>query len=128
MIRRPPRSTRTDTLFPYTTLFRSGYIPRDMLPNMPRKTLTTTLALREEIVLTRKQKLQRYLSVVMESPQAQCNRHMLSFLGVVNSARHESTQYRSDVPRSVIHVSKVRQELRWGDIVLFKRSEEHTSE
>src|SRR3546814_9523942 len=30
MIRRPPRSTRTDTLFPYTTLFRSldGYTPR----------------------------------------------------------------------------------------------------
>src|SRR3546814_3581415 len=25
MIRRPPRSTRTDTLFPYTTLFRSTY-------------------------------------------------------------------------------------------------------
>src|SRR3546814_20749837 len=25
MIRRPPRSTRTDTLFPYTTLFRSGF-------------------------------------------------------------------------------------------------------
>src|SRR3546814_5283928 len=25
MIRRPPRSTRTDTLFPYTTLFRSLY-------------------------------------------------------------------------------------------------------
>src|SRR3546814_20397826 len=24
MIRRPPRSTRTDTLFPYTTLFRQG--------------------------------------------------------------------------------------------------------
>src|SRR3546814_10979407 len=27
MIRRPPRSTRTDTLFPYTTLFRSLVIP-----------------------------------------------------------------------------------------------------
>src|SRR3546814_760682 len=26
MIRRPPRSTRTDTLFPYTTLFRSGFM------------------------------------------------------------------------------------------------------
>src|SRR3546814_6201684 len=26
MIRRPPRSTRTDTLFPYTTLFRSAQI------------------------------------------------------------------------------------------------------
>src|SRR3546814_4922572 len=27
MIRRPPRSTRTDTLFPYTTLFRSVHLP-----------------------------------------------------------------------------------------------------
>src|SRR3546814_14448411 len=27
MIRRPPRSTRTDTLFPYTTLFRSWNMP-----------------------------------------------------------------------------------------------------
>src|SRR3546814_5250385 len=30
MIRRPPRSTRTDTLFPYTTLFRSGAIVSDV--------------------------------------------------------------------------------------------------
>src|SRR3546814_5391745 len=31
MIRRPPRSTRTDTLFPYTTLFRSAIssVPED---------------------------------------------------------------------------------------------------
>src|SRR3546814_16221517 len=28
MIRRPPRSTRTDTLFPYTTLFRSDFSRR----------------------------------------------------------------------------------------------------
>src|SRR3546814_7911166 len=33
MIRRPPRSTRTDTLFPYTTLFRSPLQPvGDRLP------------------------------------------------------------------------------------------------
>src|SRR3546814_11078468 len=31
MIRRPPRSTRTDTLFPYTTLFRSIL---DLLPSL----------------------------------------------------------------------------------------------
>src|SRR3546814_14174777 len=31
MIRRPPRSTRTDTLFPYTTLFRS--LPRGAARN-----------------------------------------------------------------------------------------------
>src|SRR3546814_19591573 len=29
MIRRPPRSTRTDTLFPYTTLFRSVTLADD---------------------------------------------------------------------------------------------------
>src|SRR3546814_13437291 len=29
MIRRPPRSTRTDTLFPYTTLFRSDQLRQD---------------------------------------------------------------------------------------------------
>src|SRR3546814_2881433 len=29
MIRRPPRSTRTDTLLPYTTLFRSGTVEAD---------------------------------------------------------------------------------------------------
>src|SRR3546814_2184182 len=29
MIRRPPRSTRTDTLFPYTTLFRSLVVDAD---------------------------------------------------------------------------------------------------
>src|SRR3546814_2983018 len=31
MIRRPPRSTRTDTLFPYTTLFRSQKARRQQL-------------------------------------------------------------------------------------------------
>src|SRR3546814_13997504 len=30
MIRRPPRSTRTDTLFPYTTLFRSSVLSREL--------------------------------------------------------------------------------------------------
>src|SRR3546814_12728582 len=30
MIRRPPRSTRTDTLFPYTTLFRSRVVAEDL--------------------------------------------------------------------------------------------------
>src|SRR3546814_15324058 len=37
MIRRPPRSTRTDTLFPYTTLFRSleRVVQGDFLPPRP---------------------------------------------------------------------------------------------
>src|SRR3546814_21058533 len=44
MIRRPPRSTRTDTLFPYTTLFRSRFcganvaqaVARDILYEVQR--------------------------------------------------------------------------------------------
>src|SRR3546814_6659071 len=36
MIRRPPRSTRTDTLFPYTTLFRSRR-PGDALAGLHRR-------------------------------------------------------------------------------------------
>src|SRR3546814_17261826 len=35
MIRRPPRSTRTDTLFPYTTLFRSDRIADGALDAVP---------------------------------------------------------------------------------------------
>src|SRR3546814_20593532 len=37
MIRRPPRSKRTDTLFPYTTLFRSPLFPRG--PGLGLRTL-----------------------------------------------------------------------------------------
>src|SRR3546814_10173392 len=36
MIRRPPRSTRTDTLFPYTTLFRSNFDVRIDRPGRRR--------------------------------------------------------------------------------------------
>src|SRR3546814_1039668 len=35
MIRRPPRSTRTDTLFPYTTLFRSWGANMDYQTGIP---------------------------------------------------------------------------------------------
>src|SRR3546814_18596884 len=37
MIRRPPGSTRTDTLFPYTTLFRSHHPPARRLGRDPRR-------------------------------------------------------------------------------------------
>src|SRR3546814_6594433 len=44
MIRRPPRSTRTDTLFPYTTLFRSYskiYVIRRLDPRISLHALPT---------------------------------------------------------------------------------------
>src|SRR3546814_16292779 len=48
MIRRPPRSTRTDTLFPYTTLFRSGEAPRTEDP--PPRPIDELLAELDELV------------------------------------------------------------------------------
>src|SRR3546814_10919734 len=49
MIRRPPRSTRTDTLFPYTTLFRSSrcnQAPASPVPGLSCFTLLQTFSLR----------------------------------------------------------------------------------
>src|SRR3546814_15555338 len=43
MIRRPPRSTRTDTLFPYTTLFRSLDVISESINNPIRLTLGWTM-------------------------------------------------------------------------------------
>src|SRR3546814_1597245 len=39
MIRRPPRSTRTDTLFPYATLFRSSPEPAEGQAARPNETM-----------------------------------------------------------------------------------------
>src|SRR3546814_3128076 len=40
MIRRPPRSTRTDTLFPYTTLFRSHHQVRHLFLQRQHQEIT----------------------------------------------------------------------------------------
>src|SRR3546814_11938417 len=52
MIRRPPRSTRTDTLFPYTTLFRSigaELVAAFLHGEKGRRTLATTFRKRIEL-------------------------------------------------------------------------------
>src|SRR3546814_17205842 len=59
MIRRPPRSTRTDTLFPYTTLFRSVAgarrglcLPLDLHPVAARRDIDAEAVLdRDEVAV-----------------------------------------------------------------------------
>src|SRR3546814_3602215 len=46
MIRRPPRSTRTDTLFPYTTLFRSAQVA----PTTPAPSADSLATLRVRVI------------------------------------------------------------------------------
>src|SRR3546814_4986261 len=48
MIRRPPRSTRTDTLFPYTTLFRSARPLRE-IEHLQERRLARTRGAGQEI-------------------------------------------------------------------------------
>src|SRR3546814_6062454 len=52
MIRRPPRSTRTDTLFPYTTLFRSLILSflRHLDETAAERTLDEALPWRERFI------------------------------------------------------------------------------
>src|SRR3546814_17038760 len=50
MIRRPPRSTRTDTLFPYTTLFRSTAVGRRIVDALELLPLEARDADHEEFV------------------------------------------------------------------------------
>src|SRR3546814_2235856 len=52
MIRRPPRSTRTDTLFPYTTLFRSAAaLYRAGASHAVPETLESSLQLSEAVLV-----------------------------------------------------------------------------
>src|SRR3546814_1281364 len=55
MIRRPPRSTRTDTLFPYTTLFRSPSVLDAIaatLPDIHRYPDPSGMALKQALATT----------------------------------------------------------------------------
>src|SRR3546814_10461989 len=52
MIRRPPRSTRTDTLFPYTTLFRSDQV-RVAIVSANLRDIDLSAAVREVEQITR---------------------------------------------------------------------------
>src|SRR3546814_8371436 len=49
MRRRPPRSTRTDTLFPYTTLFRSEAVGDYLFPWRGNLLSTITLLMRRDL-------------------------------------------------------------------------------
>src|SRR3546814_10389236 len=52
MIRRPPRSTRTDTLFPYTTLFRSTDTDHELLTLVTQAVATEFPATMQDFALS----------------------------------------------------------------------------
>src|SRR3546814_2448423 len=120
MIRRPPRPTRTDTLFPYTTLFRSRYLPQWPL----RKEITASSRQQPKLdnALKDSQALRRRFSAVSkDAPQARMTSSLLVAarhrrrVGAVLQQRRAAVGRRDDAA---------------GDHHLdaLLRSEEHTSE
>src|SRR3546814_3047658 len=63
MIRRPPRSTRTDTLFPYTTLFRSDALRPPPLGRDQPLVLIETQRARRDLELGRKIRNREMLAI-----------------------------------------------------------------
>src|SRR3546814_3961440 len=106
MIRRPPRSTRTDTLFPYTTLFRSLRGEQQ-------------IACGNEVMHVRAEQ------------HRQTKRRR--FQHVVAADRHQRTTDKCDIGRGEVREqfphAVAKQDLRvdHGDVTI-ERSEEHTSE
>src|SRR3546814_5469908 len=78
MIRRPPRSTRTDTLFPYTTLFRS--------PPLPAPAVSTTWSI-SAAASERLSASRRVPTATGVCPLRRCSR---SLLGIARSEEHTS--------------------------------------
>src|SRR3546814_15507979 len=92
MIRRPPRSTRTDTLFPYTTLFRSidAYLDR----HRERQIARHLPAQLEQPALTRLDQPGQFrlIEIDVEEPFVILTRHLIDDL---EKADRKSTRLNS---------------------------------
>src|SRR3546814_8681056 len=104
MIRRPPRSTRTDTLFPYTTLFRSHRGPVSKLFRPPRRTLRKIFCRRDDRSVGRIRDIGRDQRAEADLPAANVTRDA--------AARLEQTFEPEQVVRSEEHTSELQSLMR----------------
>src|SRR3546814_14233242 len=98
MIRRPPRSTRTDTLFPYTTLFRSHGFDVKILRQVIRlrKLDRAELAEQESLLQVYMDALGMSTEVVMDAVHADLEDKKASYGAERAAARaEEEDQHRS---------------------------------
>src|SRR3546814_2132198 len=118
MIRRPPRSTRTDTLFPYTTLFRSPR-PRIFLPRITCSRYRPIHPLRE-----------------YPRDQRRGRRHSLSFIKRIQRERFWTLRIKLDDcaifaptqsrrPRSAEHTSELQSLMRISYAVFCLKKQKH---
>src|SRR3546814_7725320 len=122
MIRRPPRSTRTDTLFPYTTLFRSLRVLHRLLRRRSRRVVLLAILV-FQMVRRRMRRLGG--SQIVGDLAIACVDRRLDLRIHAETDHHEDRAENQREP----------EELR-GEIPVFRelvdlwhlRSEEHTSE
>src|SRR3546814_13371269 len=112
MIRRPPRSTRTDTLFPYTTLFRSN-IER-ISEDRYRVTLAVAGFRTDEIDITAQQNLLQVTGRKEESQGGDRSRFL--HVGIANRSferRFELADFvrveKADLPDGLLTIELVRE-------------------
>src|SRR3546814_1866056 len=116
MIRRPPRATRTDTLFPYTTLFRSYERTLDYRP-WKQCPCPICQSLSIEVVIFRASKRNKrrgihnlgiYKALIDSLPASSEHHENIELLGDTSSSK-------SGTHRSVIRRSRVRTTAVCGD-------------
>src|SRR3546814_5281416 len=104
MIRGPPRSTRTDTLFPYTTLFRSrGRKPRAFLLQQERLALLLRSGRRWRAAPDEGASAASCSALLHEQPESKA---------ALRCARAPSSALRAPSPRSEEHTSELQSLLR----------------
>src|SRR3546814_6129228 len=93
MIRRPPRSTRTDTLFPYTTLFRSVLLMPDRLATYARWAVSNPSSGRSEEHTSELQSLMRISYAVFCLKKKKNNNLNFIFRRLVADLNTTATKY-----------------------------------
>src|SRR3546814_10797491 len=101
MIRRPPRSTRTDTLFPYTTLFRSraAGVPTSTVSRIANGTVDPTVAMLSRLVEASDATLDLSVTFHANAPATDP-----ANLTLAEAARHRSEEHTSEL-QSLMRIS-----------------------
>src|SRR3546814_8702870 len=123
MLRRPPRSTRTDTLFPYTTLFRSvhGLVG---LAEVDHAALTQQQKLVEGVEHVRRRLVDRAQHRALAPRGQALNKQILC----VNGKPHKIKHKRARTLRSEEHTSELQSLMRisYAVFCLHKKTQQKT--
>src|SRR3546814_2843872 len=108
MIRRPPTSTRTDTLFPYTTLFRSVLLRKDCNGYLHRRIIDSRIKLRVAFIIHNR------IAVIVNKQADDCLLQVTESLIVADltDVGKSSSRRVKDHARSEEHTSELQSLMR----------------